>query len=88
MAGGMRGGPMGGPMGGGTQGENPNQLEQILEIVYIHLGGDRDKVNAWLRTAHPTLGGLQPMELIRQGQAERILEAVQKEVDAKEQQGP
>ena len=68
-------------MAGGPQEENPNQLEQILEIGYLHLEGDKERVNRWLRSPHPGLAGQQPMDLIRSGQVEKGLEAVQSEVD-------
>ena len=71
-------------MAGGPQEENPNQLEQVLEIVYLHLEGDKERVNRWLRSPHPGLAGQQPMDMIRVGQIEKVLEAVQYEIDQRE----
>lgn len=40
-------------------------LEKILEVVYLYHGGDRAKVDAWLQSPHPNLGGEAPIEMIR-----------------------
>lgn len=40
-------------------------LEKLLEVVYLFHGGDRAKVDQWLRASHPNLGGEAPLELIR-----------------------
>ena len=65
----------------------PPTLEQILEIVYIHLGGDRPTIDRWLKSPNANLGGIQPIEMIRQGHPEKLLQAVQSEIEAKEGAG-
>ena len=67
--------------------EGPQNLEQILEIVYIHLGGDRARIDRWLKSPNAALGGVQPMDMIRQGQPEKLLEAVQSEIEVTEGSG-
>ena len=42
-----------------------DSLEKLLEVVYLFHGGDRNKVDQWLRSGHPNLGGEAPLELIR-----------------------
>jgi len=60
-------------------------LEQVLEIVYMHLGGDRPRIDRWLQTPHPLLNDIKPIDLIRSGHAEKLLDAVKGEIDAREQ---
>ncbi|MBI4083535.1 MAG: DUF2384 domain-containing protein [Candidatus Lambdaproteobacteria bacterium] len=60
-------------------------LEQVLEIVFLFFRGDRPKVDAWLRTPHAGLQGRQPMDVIRAGQPELLLEVIKNEIARAEQ---
>jgi uncharacterized protein (DUF2384 family) len=66
-----------------TEGYLP-QLEAVLEVVYIYFGGDRDKVNAWLRTPNEQVEGRLPIDLIRHRETGKLFELAQgllKEMD-------
>lgn len=67
-----------------SQGGKPADLETILEIVYIYFGGDKDKVQSWLRTTNAMLDNRAPMDFIRDGQPERILELIRDMVEGME----
>jgi uncharacterized protein (DUF2384 family) len=62
-------------------------LEQVLEIVFLFFRGDRPKVDTWLRTPHSGLQGRQPMDVIRSGQPELLLEVIKNEIAKAEQAG-
>jgi uncharacterized protein (DUF2384 family) len=61
-----------------------SKLEQILEIIYIYFKGDRAKVDQWLRTPNAMLENKSPMEMIRQGRPEKLLELVQHAIEVEE----
>ena len=54
-------------MGDDSGADRQDNLEKILEVVYLYHRGDREKVNRWLRDPHPQLGGETPLEMIRTG---------------------
>ena len=51
-----------------------SNLEKVLEVVYLYHGGDRDKVNAWLREPHAQLGGETPIEMIRTDRMDTLVD--------------
>ena len=56
-------------------GENDRgNLEKILEVVYLYHGGDRAKVDTWLREPHAQLGGETPLEMIRTNRMELLVD--------------
>lgn len=71
-------------MAAGAEGPTTSKLEQILEIIYIYFKGDRAKVDSWLRTPNAMLQNQPPMEMIRQGQPEKLLELVQHAIEVEE----
>ena len=48
-----------------TGSPDQSNLEKILEVVYLYHGGDRAKVDNWLQSPNPGLGGEAPIEMIR-----------------------
>jgi len=51
-----------------------SSLEKILEVVYLYHGGDRAKVDAWLRAPHAQLGGESPIEMIRTNRLDLLVD--------------
>lgn len=54
--------------------QDPTNLEKILEVVYLYHGGDRAKVDQWLREPHPQIGGESPIELIRTDRLDMLVD--------------
>lgn len=54
--------------------DDRSNLEKILEVVYLYHGGDRAKVDQWLREPHPQIGGETPLELIRTNRMEMLVD--------------
>jgi len=71
-------------MAEGAGGPSASKLEQILEIIYIYFKGDRAKVDDWLRTPNAMLQNQPPIEMIRQGRPEKLLELVQHAIEVEE----
>jgi hypothetical protein len=67
-----------------ASGAPESKLEQILEIIYIFFKGDRAKVDQWLRTRNAMLDNQPPIEMIRQGRPEKLLELVQHAIEMEE----
>ena len=66
-------------------GETSN-LEKILEVVYLYHGGDRAKVDTWLRAPNSQLGGEAPLELIRTNRLDILVDLLRSmvaEIDAR-----
>ena len=61
-------------------GEDPggpkDNLEIVLEAVYLYFKGDRAKVDNWLREPNPQIGGEMPIELIRTDRMEVMVDLV------------
>lgn len=71
-----------------TSGGGQASLEEVLELVYMYFGGDRQKIDRWLRDPHPQLGGVSPMDKIREGQPELLLELIRDAVEGSPEPGP
>jgi hypothetical protein len=67
-----------------ASGAHESKLEQILEIIYIFFKGDRAKVDQWLHTRNAMLDNQPPIEMIRQGRPEKLLELVQHAIEVEE----
>jgi hypothetical protein len=53
---------------------DPGNLEKVLEVVYLYHGGNRAKVDAWLREPHAQLGGETPIEMIRTNRLDLLVD--------------
>ncbi len=61
-------------MGEDSGADRQDNLEKILEAVYLYHRGDREKVDRWLREPHPQLGGETPLEMIRTGRFDMLVD--------------
>lgn len=68
-------------MGSDPGSSREDQLEAILEAVYVSFGGDRDKVRDWLNTPHPDLQQSKPIDLIRHNRMQELMEVVKPMLD-------
>lgn len=60
---------------GGDPSRSEN-LEKLLEAVYLYHRGDRDKIDAWLREPNPQIGGETPIDLIRSDRLDLLVDLV------------
>jgi Antitoxin Xre/MbcA/ParS C-terminal toxin-binding domain len=54
--------------------DDRSNLEKILEVVYLYHGGDRPKVDSWLREPNSQLGGQSPLDLIRANRLDALVD--------------
>lgn len=71
-------------MADSPEGDRSN-LEKILEVVYLYHGGDRAKVDQWLREPNQDIGGETPIELIRTNRMELLVDLLRTMVAELEQ---
>ncbi len=60
----------------GSDPEWSQNLEKLLEAVYLYHRGDRDKIDHWLRTPNPGIGGEAPIDLIRSDRLHLLVDLV------------
>ena len=56
-------------------------LEKVLEAVYLYFKGDQDQVKIWLNQPHSQLGGETPINLIRSDRFDLLVEVIRTMVD-------
>lgn len=55
-----------------TPGLDPETSHRLLSKVRDHMKGDEEKTILWFTTSNPLLGGVQPIEMILRGRAEKL----------------
>jgi uncharacterized protein (DUF2384 family) len=58
------------------QSERVAKQAEALELVLEFFMGDKKRTMAWFTTPNPLLGNVEPLDLIRMGQADTVLRFV------------
>lgn len=53
-----------------------SEMPEIRALLREFFGNDPKKIELWLDTKNPLLGGLSPMEMVHVGREEKLLEFV------------
>lgn len=65
----------------GNDPQRQENLEKVLEAVYLYFKGDQDQVKIWLNQPHSQLDGEAPINLIRTDRFDLLVGLIRKMVD-------
>jgi hypothetical protein len=57
--------------------ENCQIEAEVRRLVQKHMGWDHIKVDLWMTTENPLLGGVEPLVMIRKGRGRKVIKFVE-----------